>query len=68
MSVMEGKRGGAGADFYLIFFCFILFFKMSFFFVQKNCSEKSYLVHLVEFMFVLRNKSNYLLKHFITMC
>lgn len=38
------------------------------FFVQKNCYGKSYLVHLVEFMFVLRNKSNYLLKHFITTC
>lgn len=43
--------------------------KMSsfYFFVQKNCSA-NVLVDLVKFMFVLRNKSNYLLKHFITIC
>lgn len=54
-------------DSFLVLFGF--FFKMSFFFFYRRIAlKKSYLVHLVEFMFVLRNKSNYLLKHFITMC
>lgn len=49
-----------------IFFVLFYFFFKDVIFLYRRIALKK--VHLVEFMFVLRNKSNYLLKHFITMC